>query len=152
MAVGALSANQAIKAVAIAKSYLVKDQITISFQSEFKQDEEIAYNLVLTLTKAPLRTGMATTVASEIKVKRDSESYKTAGAIAAKIREGSRVAVVCITFGAETVYVAIDSISIARQYLKRDGLDLTVSPEFVHVETAEGERSGLRFELKSFQI
>eukprot|EP00299_Pterocystis_sp_00344_P014341 c7099_g1_i1.p1 GENE.c7099_g1_i1~~c7099_g1_i1.p1 ORF type:complete len:208 (-),score=25.89 c7099_g1_i1:31-654(-) len=151
-AVGANSSNQAIKAVAIARNYLVQDEIDVGCLVQIVKDEEITHNLQLTIVKRARREPAENLEAFELKVKRESDPAKTAGAIAGKAREGVRVSVTCATFGAETVYCAIESIAIARQYLAKDGLDITAYPSFLSVQLDDGMRTAIRFELLISQI
>eukprot|EP00298_Acanthocystis_sp_HF-20_P016103 c21376_g2_i1.p1 GENE.c21376_g2_i1~~c21376_g2_i1.p1 ORF type:complete len:307 (-),score=98.01 c21376_g2_i1:110-1030(-) len=153
LAVGALSVNQALKAIAIARGFLAEDRISLTCQPEFRQEAHIAHNLALTLIKSPLRTNPLppTLVTTDIKVKKDSDPNRTAGIIAERVCEGHRVSVICVSLGAETVYGALVAISISRQFLERDGIDVTVSPDFIVISTPEGDRSAMKFELKSYQ-
>eukprot|EP00958_Prasinococcus_capsulatus_P003625 scaffold330_cov396-Prasinococcus_capsulatus_cf.AAC.2 len=65
----------------------------------------------------------------ELKVGKNSEPTTVAGAIAGKVREGTRV---CLSgVGPESVYNMLFAVAYARQYLKDDAVDLRFLAEFL---------------------
>jgi stage V sporulation protein S len=78
-----------------------------------------------------------------IKVSSQSRTTAVAGAIAGVVRESDRAEVQAI--GAGAVNQAIKACAIARGYLREDGINVVVLPEFVEVMIGNAERTALRF-------
>ena len=145
--IGPAATNQAIKAVSISRTYLIKSDSggpsnhpDLIVYPEFikldpsQQDEGAALSaLQLTLCKRVRRTSVDKEGRS-LKVSSNTEAKALAGAIASCTREGSRVELTAI--GAGSVNQAIKAIAIARQYVEEEAIDLCFRPEFV--EIAEG--------------
>lgn len=85
------------------------------------------------------------TFGNHLRVAQSSNYGVVAGAIAKKLRVGERPTVTCI--GGSSVGVAILSLLQARRYLRQDGIDVAFRPQFVHLDVAEGSRSGIRFQI-----
>jgi len=147
-AIGPGATNQAIKAIAIARTYLFKSNESgqsqhpdIVVYPEFVKldqsqgDETQLSALELTLTKRSRRTSVDKEGRS-LKVSSGTEAKSLAGAIASCTREGSRVELTAI--GAGSVNQAIKAIAIARQYVEEEAIDLCFRPEFTEV-AVEGE-------------
>ena len=87
-------------------------------------------------------------------VKRLSEPSKVAGAIAARVREGSRCAVVAK--GSASVFNLLQAVALSRRYLVADGMDITIAPSLINTEnqTAEGTIQSvvLRSKIFSYQL
>ena len=166
LATGQASLNQAIKAIAIARNYLMEDRVDLSVQCEFRDEERGAVSMVL--TKAPLRKKAGGGGAgggagggggggeekeveeSELRVAQNSEPSMTAGSIAKKIRGGERVSIIGI--GAGSVSATVRAITIARRYLEGDNLDVAFKPSFVHLTMEDGQRSGIKFSILAQQV
>jgi stage V sporulation protein S len=143
--IGPSATNQAIKAVAIARTYLAKSDASgqsahpdVILYPEFikldssQVDEGTALSaLQLTLCKRVRRTSVDKEGRS-LKVSSSTEAKSLAGAIASCTREGSRVELTGI--GAGSVNQAIKAIAIARQYVEEEAIDLCCRPEFVEIE------------------
>jgi len=149
--IGPGATNQAIKAIAIARTYLFKSNEGGSTQHpdivvypEFvkldpSQGDDTALSaLELTLAKRSRRTSVDKEGRS-LKVSSATEAKALAGAIASCTREGSRVELTAI--GAGSVNQAIKAIAIARQYVEEEAIDLCFRPEFTEV-AVEGEGGG----------
>eukprot|EP00051_Salpingoeca_urceolata_P015760 m.205882 g.205882 ORF g.205882 m.205882 type:complete len:237 (+) comp18492_c1_seq6:80-790(+) len=141
LASGMDAINQSVKALAIARKYLIADEIDIRALVEFQsQDSTGARMQILKSGPIPLLES------DELTIKRDSDPYKVAGAVAGRIREGKQVSVTAL--GPEPVFRAIETIAISRRYLKGNGTDVAFSPEFYDVPKEGGSvLSGLRFML-----
>jgi len=144
--------NQAAKAIAIARKFLEDDKIDIACYPMFtpgrrRQDESFTF----LLRKNTLRSVVLDDGTQELKVSKQSNPGTVAGAIAARVREGQRV--ILSSIGPLSVSKAICSITIARQYLAEDGVDISFRPSFLNIEFDDGRRSScLQFQLLAQQI
>jgi len=147
--IGPAATNQAIKAVAIARTYLSKSHAsgstahpdTIVYPEFVKldpsqTDDTSLSALQLTLCKRVRRTSVDKEGRS-LKVSSNTEAKALAGAIASCTREGSRVELTAI--GAGSVNQAIKAVAIARQYVEEEAIDLCFRPEFVEITDTSGE-------------
>lgn len=151
--IGPGATNQAIKAVAIARTYLSKSHSSGTtahpdciVYPEFvkldpsQTDDTSLSALQLTLVKRVRRTSVDKEGRS-LKVSSNTEAKALAGAIASCTREGSRVELTAI--GAGSINQAIKAVAIARQYVEEEAIDLCFRPEFVEVaETSGSGESG----------
>eukprot|EP00123_Amoebidium_parasiticum_P022748 comp9416_c0_seq1/m.4463 comp9416_c0_seq1/g.4463 ORF comp9416_c0_seq1/g.4463 comp9416_c0_seq1/m.4463 type:complete len:294 (-) comp9416_c0_seq1:291-1172(-) len=154
-AVGELSVNQAVKAVAIARSYLSDDNLDICFQPELRDQDQFEFAVGLITYEAQRRNEVQNAavakVQQEIKVAASSKPGEVAGAIANRVRKGERVCVTAI--GATSVSLSIRAIAMARQYLYNDSYEIFCKPQFDHVEVENGEqRSSMKLCLLSVQM
>ena len=81
-----------------------------------------------------------------LKVKRESEPGKVAGAITAFMKEGKKVKLQSI--GAGAVNQAVKAIVTARGFLAQTGVNLYCIPAFTEVDVEGEERTGIIFILK----
>ena len=152
-AIGPSATNQAIKAVAIARTYLVKSDAAgqsshpdlivypefIKLDASQVEEGTALSALQLTLSKRMRRTSVDKEGRS-LKVSSQTEAKALAGAIASCTREGSRVELTAI--GAGSVNQAIKAIAIARQYVEEEAIDLCFRPEFVELTEGQVGESG----------
>lgn len=82
-----------------------------------------------------------------IKVSGSSRTSAVAGAIAGVIREHGRAEVQAI--GSQAVNQAVKALVLARRYLKRDELAITMVPEFVDITIEDKVRTAIRFTVVS---
>ena len=78
-----------------------------------------------------------------IKVSATSRPSAVAGAIAGVVRDNKRAEVQVI--GAGAVNQAIKALIVATGYLKGDGIDIVVVPEFVELEIDGNIRTAIKF-------
>ena len=78
-----------------------------------------------------------------LRVAGSSQTSKVAGAIAGVMRERGHVDVQAI--GASAVNQAVKAITVARGFLKEDGIELVFFPELVDVEIDDKVRTALKF-------
>ena len=78
-----------------------------------------------------------------LRVAGSSQTSKVAGAIAGVMRERGHVHVQAI--GASAVNQAVKAITVARGFLKEDGIELVFFPELVDVEIGDKVRTALKF-------
>lgn len=84
-------------------------------------------------------------MAELIRVSSQSRSTAVAGAIAGIMREQGYVEMQAI--GASALNQAIKAVTIARGYLRDDGFDLMIVPEFTEVEIEGAERTAIRMAI-----
>ena len=123
--IGPQSTNQAMKAVAIARTYLRQSDQNggsshpdLAVYPEFvkieKNDADQLSAIQLVLSKRSRRPSVEKDIRG-LKVGKDTEAKSVAGAIASCTREGSRVELTAI--GAGSVNQAVKAIAIARQVI-----------------------------------
>ncbi|KAL1525376.1 hypothetical protein AB1Y20_020236 [Prymnesium parvum] len=157
--VGPSSINQAIKAVAIARTYLAQsDQsgqsshpdltlspefVKLDGQQMGRDDQLSAVQLVISKR---VRRPSVDKEGRSLKVSKDTEAKSLAGAIANCTRVGERIELTAI--GAGSVNQAIKAIAIARQYVEEEAIDLCFRPGFVEISDNQlgegGATSALR--------
>lgn len=154
LAVGDASVNQAVKAVAIARSYLKNDGIDICFQPEMRNDSQFAFAVALVIHESVLRTdGQDKFVQSnseDVKVANTSNPTTVAGSIAGRVRDHKRVTVGCI--GATSVSLGIKSLIYTREFLRNDCKDISCKPEFSVTMMSGDPRTAVKMTLLSSQI
>lgn len=145
---GVDASNQTVKAIAIARSYLTADGFDLRAQIEFQGRDSPEATITLSrIQEHP----QADIVAEELTVKKDSDPYKVAGAVAGRVREGKRVQL--IGLGPDAVFRCIETLAVGRRYLSKDGMDLTFAPEFFAMQSSDGtELSALKFSVFSVQV
>jgi len=143
LASGSTSVNQAIKAFAITGDYLANDatpsQICVAAEFQDRSDYRIKFTL------SPSRFNTHIENVTDLKVSAESDPNAVAGAVANMLREGKRVAAMAI--GPLAVNTATVAMAKARSYLQDDKITLMFRPEFVKMDLADGERSGICFNV-----
>ena len=81
-----------------------------------------------------------------IKVSANSRTSAVAGAIAGVIREHHRAEVQAI--GAGAVNQAIKALVLATGYLRNDGIDVSMVPEFADVTIDDKVRTAIKFVIE----
>lgn len=133
---GPTSLNQAIKAVAVARTYLVQDEIDLQVEVSRVPTASIRNLLQLKLIKKPRTEVAAASEPVDLRAAATTETASLAGAISNNIREGMSVRVTAI--GPVPVFRAVDSIVKARTYLEKDKLDLVFVPMFTTIDPSDG--------------
>lgn len=148
---GPRAINQAVKSIAIARSY---------FEDE---GDETNDGSIMDLIVTPEFTAQTDHCVLRLRKSRQinmenesvpltstatSDPYIVAGAIAGKIRNGERVGISGI--GPDAVFHAVESIYVSRKYLKEDEIDIKFSPQFEEVEVAKNQvRQAIHFAILS---
>eukprot|EP00455_Lapot_gusevi_P009172 TRINITY_DN140_c0_g2_i5.p1 TRINITY_DN140_c0_g2~~TRINITY_DN140_c0_g2_i5.p1 ORF type:complete len:308 (+),score=126.14 TRINITY_DN140_c0_g2_i5:113-925(+) len=149
LATGALSVNQCIKAIAIGRKYLEEEMIDLRCYPEQRDNTQSSFSFVLAKSKRVRKSEDGDY--QEVKVSRNTKPGSTAGAIKAMVLAGKRVAVVAI--GADSVLQAAHAIAIARNYLQKEGCDISFRPDFQHIKLDdEREISAVRLHILVQQI
>lgn len=82
-----------------------------------------------------------------LRVSASSRPKAVAGAIAAVIKESGPVEIQAV--GAGAVNQAIKAVAIARSYLRPDGFDIVVQPEFMELAIDGETRTGVRMVVET---
>ena len=139
-AVGASSVNQAIKSIAVARSFLSSETYDLMVEASRVPNESIRNLVQLKLTKMP-KIDIDNGKVSDLRAAAQTDTSGLAGAIANVIREGKTVRVTAV--GAASVFRAVDSIIKARTYVqKRDSFDLFFVPQFVTLPGSNNQAGG----------
>mmetsp|Transcript_35803 Transcript_35803/g.83575 ORF Transcript_35803/g.83575 Transcript_35803/m.83575 type:complete len:225 (-) Transcript_35803:306-980(-) len=135
MATGPAAINQAIKAIAIARKYLLEESppIYLTVKPVFEKDLRSGSNVTLELTKSKRIDRDPTE--DDLTAKEKTDCFKLAGAIAGRIRDGEEVAVT--TKGQIPVLVAVKAIALAQDYTRDEGLNIKFAVKFVDLEDPE---------------
>jgi len=135
LATGPGSINQAIKAIAVSRTYLLEDNMDVIAQVVFPEGQHSG-KCELHLQKC---SPLAEMEESELVVAPQSEYHKVAGAIAGRVRTGEKV---CLAAqGKLAVFVAAKSLEAATQYLQSDGFTVKFAPAFVSYTRDSGDTS-----------
>jgi len=135
LATGPQAINQAMKAVAIARKYLLEEDTPIDLicSPKFEQDIRSGSNVCFEIAKSkPVRREP---LDDDLAAKDKTDVFKLAGAIAGRVRDGQQVAVT--TKGAIPVLVAVKAIALAQEYVEEDNLDLKFAVAIVDLENPE---------------
>jgi len=131
-AIGPQATNQAVKAIAIARTFLKESQsIDICTQPEFFQLEDGHTGLLLPIRKKTRRARSGEDEAQQLKSASGTDAKVLAGAISSFAREGRRMVVTGI--GAAAINQVVKAIAIARKNIEEEAIDLTCKPEFTEV-------------------
>eukprot|EP01060_Flectonema_neradi_P019239 TRINITY_DN26280_c0_g1_i1.p1 TRINITY_DN26280_c0_g1~~TRINITY_DN26280_c0_g1_i1.p1 ORF type:complete len:339 (+),score=60.82 TRINITY_DN26280_c0_g1_i1:55-1071(+) len=141
---GVDGSNQAVKAMALARTFLVQEGKTISSQPELAEGGTSAPGAQLrfhcqgiSLTDKDLHSDDENDKKLDviIRVSANSVIRKTAGAIAKLVRgpgnSGQTIGI--LTMGAESVAITAQAVTTARSMLEQDYLDISFNPKFIHV-------------------
>jgi len=136
VATGPAAINQAMKAIAIARKYLLEEEtgaidlvVAANFEEDIRQSSRVCF--VLSKTRAAARVPSEDDLACKDK----TDPYKLAGAMAQRIRDGEKVA--CTTKGPVPVLIAVKAIALANTYLEEDGKEVKFAVSIVDLENPE---------------
>ncbi|KAG2492634.1 hypothetical protein HYH03_009050 [Edaphochlamys debaryana] len=145
LCIGAECLNLAVKAVAIARTYLTDDGIDLSFQPAFRDPNREKKSIALYIAKTKPRAPISTVDDVEMPIGSQSKPQVVAGALAARIREQRTVCLVAI--GIDAVSNAVLAIGNARLYLEQDHKDIRAAPSFVQVHKNGRDLNAVKFTL-----
>jgi len=135
VATGPAAINQAMKAIAIARKYLLEEDspTDITVKPVFEEDIRHSSRVCFELKKSrPVKT---LPTEDDLAAKDTTDPYKLAGAIAGRLRDGGSVA--CTTKGPVPVLIAVKAIGIAQTYVVEDELDVKFTVAIVDLENPE---------------
>jgi stage V sporulation protein SpoVS len=140
-AVGAASLNQAIKAIAVSRTFLEADGIDLEVEVSRIPDDAIRNLLQLKLNKKD-KSAAATQTDEPVDLRcaATTETVALAGAIANNIREKAQVRITAI--GPAPIFRAVDAIVKARLFLQKDSIDISFVPMFTTIESSD-DRGGV---------
>jgi len=135
LATGPQAINQAMKAIAIARKYLLEEDkpIDLVCSPVFEQDVRSGSNVCFELTKS--KPVNREPLEDDLTAKDKTDVFKLAGAIAGRVRDGEEVAVT--TKGAIPVLVVVKAIATAQEYLAEESLTLKFVISIVDLENPE---------------
>jgi len=137
VATGPAAINQAMKALAIARKYLLEEEtgpIDFIVQPRFEEDIRHSSRVCFVLTKLP-RPLPREPSEDDLTAKESTEFHKLAGAMASRIRDGDKVA--CTTKGPVPVLIAVKAIAHANTYLQDDQKEVMFTVSLVDLENPE---------------
>jgi len=136
VATGPAAINQAMKAIAIARKYLMEEAsgaTDLVISPQFEEDIRHSSRVCFVLSKQ--RPSARVPSEDDLACKDKTDPYKLAGAMAQRIREGEKVA--CTTKGPVPVLLAVKAIAMANTYLEEDGKEVKFVVSIVDLENPE---------------
>jgi len=149
IAKGTTPINQAIKAIAIARSYLEAEDedetIDLIAQPAFHGGYvSNSTGCIIHVRRANLIELSEEDIEDALTVTNTSEPTQLAGALAGRVREKKRVTLSAI--GPKGVMCAVETIAIARSYLKNENIDVKFTPTMKNVSVdGRGEMVAIYF-------
>lgn len=135
VATGPAAINQAMKAIAIARKYLLEESppVDMTVKPHFEEDIRQSSRVCFELKKSrPLKS---TPSEEDLSCKDTTDPYKLAGAMAGRARDGESVA--CTTKGAVPVLIAIKALALAQTYVEEEGMEIKFTVAIVDLENPE---------------
>mmetsp|Transcript_25020 Transcript_25020/g.68696 ORF Transcript_25020/g.68696 Transcript_25020/m.68696 type:complete len:256 (-) Transcript_25020:975-1742(-) len=137
LATGPAALNQAIKAICIARKYLLEEAppIDIVCKPTFEQDVREGSNVRFELKRSEVITREPSE--DDLSAKDKTDCFKLAGAIAGRLRDGEEVAIT--TKGPVPVLVTVKAIALAQTYVQErdEAIDLSFAVQFRDLEDPE---------------
>ena len=136
VATGPAAINQAMKAIAIARKYLLEEDsgaIDLLCQPNFEEDIRQSSRVCFVLKRSRPLPRQPTE--EDLSSKESTDPYKLAGAMAGRIRDGEKVA--CTTKGPVPVLIAVKAMALANTYLVDDGKEVKFTVSIVDLENPE---------------
>jgi stage V sporulation protein S len=135
VATGPAAINQAMKAIAIARKYLLDEDsptdmvVYPRFEEDIRQSSRVCFELK--------KSRKIKTVPSEddLACKDKTDPYKLAGAMAGRVRDGEQVA--CTTKGPVPVLIAVKAMALAQTYVADEGMEIKFAVSIVDLENPE---------------
>lgn len=135
--VGPTSLNQAIKAIAVARTFLEVDNVDLDVEVSRVQDAVIRNLIQLKLIKKQRKPAADESTVVDLRCAALTEVVALAGAISNNVREGKQVRITAI--GPHPIFRAVEAIVRARVFLARDNIDVLFTPQFTTIESSEEE-------------
>lgn len=126
--------NTAIKAVAIARTYLAKDGIDCAFTIEFRDDKHASFTIKFVVFQQRFDAFMD----GQMHVKMTTKPEALAGALCARLRDQEAPSPVVSCIGAGIVNKALIALALATQYMKEDSI--YYCPFFENEPNEKGEK------------
>lgn len=126
--IGAACINLAVKAIIIARRYVAENDFDLIATPNKSRVGPNALHFKLRKSTAPATSAAALAV-EPLKCGATTKADLLGGAVAGRLREGERVAILAV--GANAVRNVVQAIIKARKYLRGDGLEVSFKPSFV---------------------
>jgi len=149
IAKGTTPINQAIKAIAIARSFLEAEDedetIDLIAQPAFRGGYvSNSTGCIIHVRRANSIELSEGDIEDALTITNKTEPSKLAGALAGRVRERKRVSLSAI--GPKGVMRAVETIAVARSYLKNENIDLKFTPTMKNVSVdGQGEMTAIYF-------
>jgi len=142
LAKGINAINQAIKSIAIARSYLEDEDPKTDLVAQPSFDGQSSACVIHCRRSG--RITIEHNESDQLTVTNRTNPYKCAGAIAAKIRDKERVGLSAI--GPISVFHAVEALAVSRRFLKDERIDVKFTVKFNKVEVnGKGDMSAVYF-------
>jgi stage V sporulation protein SpoVS len=135
VATGPAAINQAMKAIAIARKYLLDEETPSDLVCIPRFEEEIRHGSRCTFVLKKMRPIRSVPSEDDLSSKEKTDPYKLGGAIAGRLRDGEQVA--CTTKGPVPVLIAVKAIAIANTYVADEGMEIKFCVGIVDLENPE---------------
>lgn len=135
VATGPQAINQAMKAIAIARKYLLDEEAPIDVVCVPRFEEDIRHSSRVCFLLKKTRPMKSVPTEDDLSSKDKTDPYKLAGAIAGRVREGEQVA--CTTKGPIPVLIAVKAIALANTYLQDENMEIKFCVGIVDLENPE---------------
>merc|ERR1719240_103976 len=135
VATGPAAINQAMKAIAIARKYLLDEESPIDIVCVPRFEEDIRHGSRVCFLLQKTRPVRSVPSEDDLASKEKTDPYKLAGAIAGRVREGEQVA--CTTKGPVPVLIAVKAIALAQTYVADEGMEIKFCVGIVDLENPE---------------
>merc|ERR1719258_600531 len=135
VATGPAAINQAMKAIAIARKYLLDEDsptdmvVFPRFEEDIRQSSRVCFELKKS------RKIKAIPSEDDLACKDKTDPYKLAGAMAGRVREGEQVA--CTTKGPVPVLIAVKAMGLAQTYVEEENMTIKFCVGIVDLENPE---------------
>ena len=135
VATGPAAINQAMKAIAIARKYLLEEDSPTDLVIEPRFEEDIRHSSRVCFVLSKVRPVKSIPSEDDLSSKEKTDPYKLAGAIAGRLRDGEQVAVT--TKGPVPVLIAVKGIALAQNYLAEEEMTVKFCVGIVDLENPE---------------
>jgi stage V sporulation protein SpoVS len=143
--IGADSINQSVKAIIIARNYMVDEGLDCAISSAEVNSEVGPDALTFSVSLHAKTLDVACPEDNTFKCAATTKAPMLAGAIANRIREGAKHLSVT-SVGPMAALRNIKAYCIAKTYLEEAGYDFYLVPFFVQVSVGEEDRTGIRLD------
>lgn len=135
VATGPAAINQAMKAIAIARKYLLEEDTPTDIVCVPRFEEDIRHGSRVCFILKKMRPIRSVPTEDDLSSKEKTDPYKLAGAIAGRVREGEQVA--CTTKGPVPVLIAVKAIALANTYVEEENIEIKFCVGIVDLENPE---------------
>jgi len=135
VATGPAAINQAMKAIAIARKYLLDEDSPTDIVITPRFEEDIRHSSRVTFVLEKSRPVRSVPSEDDLSSKEKTDPYKLAGAIAGRVRDGEQVAIT--TKGPVPVLIAVKALGLAQTYVEEENTSIKFCVGIVDLENPE---------------